>query len=78
MTIWGSSSCPSVPVALDVLGRHQVQITVASEGGACTADLSATTSVIQLDPAAVDTASQVQVTVHEPSGAPATIIARRR
>jgi hypothetical protein len=50
LTTWGSGSCPAVPVALTALDASTVEITVSADYGAspCTADLSPTTSVIDL------------------------------
>ncbi len=68
----GSGSCPNLPVALTVVGRHAIEIRVAplapaqARPGAltvCTDDLTPTTSVIRL-PSAVDTTRAVLVTVH--------------
>lgn len=64
LTLWGSSSCPTVPTGSDIVDRHTVRISVRTIGGPqCTADLAPTTSEIALDPAEVDTASSLGVTV---------------
>jgi hypothetical protein len=58
----GSSSCPGLPVRLDVPATNVLTVTVkAPDSGPCTADLAATTSIIEV-PKALD-ANQI-VTVH--------------
>jgi hypothetical protein len=50
----GSSSCPGLPVQLDVPASNSLTVTVnALSSGPCTADLTATTSVIEV-PKALD------------------------
>ncbi len=66
LTLWGSGSCPRLPVSLHVLNRHSLEITVGkTTSGVCTADLGPTTSVIKLDPAEVDIAAEILITLHE-------------
>src|SRR5579863_1570774 len=60
---WGSGSCPGLPVSLVVPQSNQLRITVvAPESGPCTADLTATTSIITT-PAALDVSQTVTVTI---------------
>jgi hypothetical protein len=58
LTLWGSGSCPAVPVALRAVGGDTVEITVSHDygKGVCTTDMSPTTSVLEL-PAALIAAS---------------------
>ncbi len=66
LTLWGSGSCPRLPVSLHALNRHSIEITVDKKtSGVCTADLGPTTSVIKLDPEEIDTASEVAITLHD-------------
>jgi len=61
LVLWGSGSCPPVPVALEARGTDTVEITVSSGyGGVCTADYAATTSVLEL-PGTVATAGPLTV-----------------
>jgi hypothetical protein len=61
----GSSSCPVLPVRLDVPASNRLTVTVqASSSGPCTADLAATTSVIKV-PAALDVTDDVTVTIND-------------
>jgi hypothetical protein len=72
LTTWGSGSCPTVPVALAVVNRHEVRVTLSNAySGNCTTDYSANTSVLQLDPARVDTATDLRVTLDGIAGLPA-------
>jgi hypothetical protein len=51
LTLWGSSSCPVVPVALKVRDPATVEVTIDTgrqRVGDCTADMAATTSVLVL------------------------------
>ncbi|MGA8633747.1 MAG: hypothetical protein WB805_02705 [Candidatus Dormiibacterota bacterium] len=60
---WGSGSCPGLPVSLVVPQRNQLRITIiAPDSGPCTADLTATTSIITT-PAALDVSQSVTVTI---------------
>ena len=59
----GSSSCPGLPIRLDVRANNLLTVTVkAPSSGPCTADLTATTSVIKV-PAALDVTKNVTVTI---------------
>lgn len=59
----GSSSCPGLPVRLDVPANNLLTVTVkAPSSGPCTADLTATTSVIEV-PKALDVTQGVTVTI---------------
>ena len=71
---WGSGSCPGLPVSLIVPQRNLLRITiVAPDSGPCTADLSATTSIITT-PAALDVSQSVTVTINDGSyGATVTL-----
>ncbi len=60
---YGSSGCPKLPVRLDVLASDRLNLTVeALSSGPCTADLAATTSVIEV-PKTLDVILGVTVTV---------------
>jgi len=60
---WGSGSCPGLPVSLVVPQSNVLRITVvAPDSGPCTADLTATTSIITT-PAALDVSRSVTVTI---------------
>jgi hypothetical protein len=50
LVMWGSGSCPAVPVAMTAPDASTVEITVDSDYGAspCTADMSPTTWVLEL------------------------------
>jgi hypothetical protein len=51
LTLWGSSSCPAVPVALAVRDPATIEVTVdvgRQRRRACTTDISAITSVLVL------------------------------
>ena len=53
LTTWGSGSCPLLPTAVTVQGAHRIAISLATQYGsdvACTADLTATDSVIVAPP----------------------------
>jgi hypothetical protein len=77
LAVWGSGSCPAVPVAVDVVGRHAIRITVDNHyQGACTADYTATTSIVQLDPTRVDTTAELTITLDGGGSQPSTLIAR--
>jgi hypothetical protein len=59
----GSSGCPGLPVRLDVPASNLLTVTVkAPSSGPCTADLTATTSVIEV-PGALDVTGDVTVTI---------------
>jgi hypothetical protein len=59
----GSSSCPGLPVRLDVPASNLLTVTVnALSSGPCTADLAATTSIIEI-PKALDVSQNVTVTI---------------
>jgi hypothetical protein len=59
----GSSGCPGLPVRLDVPASNLLTVTVkAPSSGPCTADLTATTSVIEV-PGALDLTGDVTVTI---------------
>lgn len=86
LALSGSSSCPSLPVALTVVDRHAVEVRAAplaptSRSGptrsealvVCTDDNVPTTSVLRL-PSAVDTTRPVLVTVHVDPGGAAEIV----
>ena len=62
VTIWGSSSCRALPVALKVENQHEVDLGLWQSGGVtCTADLAANTVSLPLDPATVDLTAPVTV-----------------
>ncbi|MBL7548217.1 hypothetical protein I6A60_10050 [Frankia sp. AgB1.9] len=84
LALTGSSSCPSLPVALTVVDRHAIEVRAArltptststrSEALAvCANDTVPTTSVLRLPPA-VDTTRPVLVTVHFAPGGAAEIV----
>jgi hypothetical protein len=76
LTFWGSGSCPTLPVAVDVVSRHEVHVTVADpHSGACTADYGPTTSVVQLDGTRVDTTTDLVVSLSGRPGPGSTLIA---
>ena len=59
----GSSSCHELPVRLDVPASNLLTVTVSPlSSGPCTADLAATTSVIEV-PKALDASQNVTVTI---------------
>ena len=65
VTTWGGSSCPDLPTSVRGHGAHEVDIITATQvpggaGGSCTADLSPTTSTVEL-PAGIDTAAALTV-----------------
>lgn len=62
ITTYGSGSCPALPTAVRSKGEHQVVVRTTTREGACTADLSPTTSVIAL-PQGIDTSAAVSVDV---------------
>jgi hypothetical protein len=73
LTVYGSGSCPAVPVALKVHDAT-VEITMTDHGGGvCTADMAATTWVIDL-PASVPRGSAVTVQLRGLSGPPVTLV----
>ena len=77
LTLWGSSSCPTVPTAFEVIGRHEVAVTLSDDyPGMCTADYGPTTSFVALDPAAVDVTSDLLVRLSGVDGLPPTVTAR--
>jgi hypothetical protein len=60
---YGSSSCPALPVRLDVSANNHLKVTVNPlSSGPCTADLAPTTSVIEI-PNALDITRGVTVTI---------------
>ena len=60
---YGSSSCPALPIQLDVSANNHLKATVNPlPSGPCTADLAATTSVIEI-PNALDITRDVTVTI---------------
>lgn len=68
----GSSSCPGLPIELDVPASNLLTVTVQPRSsGPCTADLAATTSVIKV-PVALDVTDDVTVTIID-SGYGATV-----
>ncbi len=76
LAVWGGSSCPSVPVAFDILNRHEVGVTLVENGArVCTADLGPTTSEFSLDSQAVDTGSDIRVVIRQAGRQPVTVIA---
>jgi len=77
LTLWGSSSCPTVPVAIEFLGRHEVRVTLSDDYlGMCTADYGPTTSFVALDPAVVDVTADLLVRLSGVEGLPPTVTAR--
>jgi hypothetical protein len=63
MVTSGSSTCPGLPIRLDVPASNLLTVTVKPlSSGPCTADLTATTSVIKI-PAALDVTKNVTVTI---------------
>jgi hypothetical protein len=69
LTFWGSGSCPTLPVAVDVVSRHEIRVTVDdTPSGACTADFRPTTSVVQLDGTRVDTTTDLVVNLSAQTG----------
>jgi hypothetical protein len=59
----GSSSCPGLPVRLDVPVSNLLTVTVSAlSSGPCTADLAATTSLIEV-PKALDVSHGVTVKI---------------
>jgi hypothetical protein len=59
----GSSSCPGLPVRLDVPASNLLTVTVSAlSSGPCTADLAPTTSLIDV-PTALDVTQGVTVTI---------------
>jgi hypothetical protein len=60
---YGSSSCPALPIRLDVSANNNLKVTVNPlSSGPCTADLAPTTSVIEI-PKALDITRGVTVTI---------------
>jgi hypothetical protein len=59
LTLWGSGSCPAVPVAMKTVGPAAVEIVISTDYGnaACTTDLSPTTSVLRLPDAVTGSAT---------------------
>lgn len=73
ITTWGSGSCPAVPTRLRTRGEHAVEVTISADySGACTADLSATTSVVEL-PSGVAAVGPLTVTVRGKGRHPLTV-----
>lgn len=65
VSLWGSSSCPSEPDAVEVVTRDRLAITTRARSGflgACTADLAVRTYEIRV-PASVSTSQPLTVTV---------------
>jgi hypothetical protein len=72
LTLWGSGSCPAVPVAMKTPGPATVEITISTDyggGAACTTDLSPTTSVLRL-PDAVAGSATLTVRIDSERGDP--------
>lgn len=67
LTLWGSSSCPPVVTAVEVVNAHAIRAIVrGTEDRTCTADYGPTTSVLRLD--RVDVTSDLRVDVIQPFG----------
>jgi len=61
---FGSSGCPKLPIRLDATAPNVFTVTLSNgePGGACTADLAGTTSVIRA-PSTIDPTRPVYVTI---------------
>ena len=62
VTVYGSGSCPGVPVAVHVFGPHLITVRMSADyRGGCTDDLGPTTTLVNLATAVtVDDALRVQ------------------
>jgi hypothetical protein len=79
LSVWGSGSCPSVPVSLVVLSRSKISIAIDNRYRdpnprpnvyfVCTDDLRGTTSVVAIDPRKLDLGHRVTVNIHSPDDA---------
>ena len=78
LTVYGSGSCPAVPVALSAPDADTVEITVSADYGvvACTADMSPTTWILE-PPDAVDDAGTLTVKVYGYGASPVVLQVRR-
>jgi hypothetical protein len=78
LTLWGSGSCPAVPVALEVPDPATVEIAVDNDyGGLCTADMAARTWVLEV-PATVREAPVLTVLLRWRDGESVVLVASRR
>lgn len=79
LTLWGSGSCPAVPVALVVRDPTTVEITVSADYGQrpCTADMVPTTSVLDL-PDAVGGGVVLTVWLRGLGSTPVTLVVPRQ
>lgn len=65
VTTWGSGSCPNIPISVRVAGRALLVIRthdLVAPGTPCTADLTATTSVLRL-PTTIDATGSLAVQI---------------
>lgn len=67
VTMWGSSSCPRLPTSVHAEGAHTLRIKTAEHylhkgDDACTSDLAATTSTVNL-PSTVDETAALTVSI---------------
>jgi hypothetical protein len=77
LVIWGSGSCPAVPVAMTATDANTVEITVDTDYGRtpCTADMSPTTWVLEL-PEEVQDVSILTVKVQAEGATPIVLRVR--
>lgn len=77
LTLWGSGSCPPVPISLKASNPRTVEVTVSKDYGAraCTADMAALTSVLDL-PAVLDPGTPLTVRVLGLATDPVVLTAR--
>lgn len=63
VTTYGSSSCPTVPVEMEVRERSIVELWLhpRMDGDGCTEDISPTTSIVAFDVSALDSCDSVEV-----------------
>lgn len=74
VTLWGSSSCPAVPIRIEATGNGRVRITFEQSGEkVCTADLAPTTHEFTV-PAGADTLPLAVTLVDGKGGAMHTLV----